>query len=72
MNFRQLLGYVRALAETKSFVRAAEQCGVTQPTLSNGVAQLEDELGQKMFNRTTRLSGSRILVGMCCRACSMF
>jgi DNA-binding transcriptional LysR family regulator len=54
MNFRQLR-YVRALAETKSFVRAAEQCGVTQPTLSNGVAQLEDELGQKLFNRTTRL-----------------
>ncbi len=54
MNLQQLR-YVRALAETTSFVRAAEQCGVTQPTLSNGVAQLEDELGQKLFNRTTRL-----------------
>jgi DNA-binding transcriptional LysR family regulator len=54
MNLQQLR-YVRALAETKSFVRAAEQCGVTQPTLSNGVAQLEDELGQRLLNRTTRL-----------------
>jgi DNA-binding transcriptional LysR family regulator len=54
MNLQQLR-YVRALAETKSFVRAAEQCAVTQPTLSNGVAQLEDELGQRLFDRTTRV-----------------
>jgi LysR family hydrogen peroxide-inducible transcriptional activator len=53
MNLQQLR-YVRALAQTASFVRAAEQCGVTQPTLSNGVAQLEDELGQRLFDRTTR------------------
>src|SRR3954466_16267188 len=53
MNLQQLR-YVRALAQTTSFVRAAEQCGVTQPTLSNGVAQLEDELGQRLFFCTTR------------------
>jgi LysR family transcriptional regulator, hydrogen peroxide-inducible genes activator len=54
MNLQQLR-YVRALAETNSFVRAADQCAVTQPTLSNGVAQLEEELGQRIFDRTTRV-----------------
>ena len=53
MNLQQLR-YVRALAETNSFVRAAEKCTVAQPTLSNGVAQLEDELGERLFDRTTR------------------
>ena len=53
MNLQQLR-YARALAECRSFVRAARQCGVTQPTLSNGIAQLEDELGQQLFLRTTR------------------
>lgn len=54
MNLQQLR-YVRALAKNKSFVRAAETCSVTQPTLSNGIAQLEDELGQRLFDRTTRV-----------------
>lgn len=53
MNIQQLR-YARALAECGSFVRAASQCGVTQPTLSNGIAQLEAELGQQLFARTTR------------------
>ena len=34
MNLQQLR-YVRVLAETKSFVRAAEQCGVTQPRIND-------------------------------------
>jgi DNA-binding transcriptional LysR family regulator len=53
MNLQQLR-YVRTLAELGSFVDAAKQCGVTQPTLSNGVAQLEEELGVRLFLRTTR------------------
>src|SRR5476651_1605416 len=53
MNLRQLR-YVRVLAELKSFVEAARQCNVTQPTLSNGVATLEEELGQRLFVRSTR------------------
>lgn len=53
MNLQQLR-YASALAELGSFVDAAEQCGVTQPTLSNGVAQLEQELGLRLFVRTTR------------------
>jgi LysR family hydrogen peroxide-inducible transcriptional activator len=53
MNLQQLR-YARALAECGSFVQAASHCAVTQPTLSNGIAQLEEELGQKLFARTTR------------------
>ena len=53
MNLQQLR-YVRALVEEGSFVAAASRCAVTQPTLSNGIAQLEAELGHRIFRRTTR------------------
>jgi DNA-binding transcriptional LysR family regulator len=53
VNFQQLR-YAAALAECGSFVAAAAKCCVTQPTLSNAVAQLEQELGQPLFARTTR------------------
>lgn len=53
MNLQQLR-YVRALAEEGSFVAAASRCAVTQPTLSNGIAQLETDLGHRIFRRTTR------------------
>tara|TARA_R110002111_G_scaffold21210_6_gene49673 strand:+ start:1719 stop:2603 length:885 start_codon:yes stop_codon:yes gene_type:complete len=53
MNFSQLR-FVKATAELSSFSQAAEICNVTQPTLSNGIAKLEQELGEKIFERTTR------------------
>jgi len=53
MNLNQLR-YVKAVAETGSFTLAAEQCYVTQPTLSNGIAQLEHEFEERLFARTTR------------------
>jgi LysR family transcriptional regulator, hydrogen peroxide-inducible genes activator len=53
MNLNQLR-FANALASTASFTEAAEQCFVTQPTLSNGVAQLEGDLGERLFLRTTR------------------
>lgn len=53
MNLNQFR-FACALATTHSFSRAAEQCHVTQPTLSNGVAQLEEKLGGRLFERTTR------------------
>lgn len=53
MNLGQLQ-FAATVAEKKSFTGAAEQCHVTQPTLSNGIAQLEDELGGRLFVRTTR------------------
>ena len=56
MNFSQLK-FLKATAEFKSFSKAAQFCHVTQPTLSNGVSKLEEELGEKIFVRTTRTVG---------------
>jgi DNA-binding transcriptional LysR family regulator len=53
MNLSQLR-FANALATTGSFTGAAAACFVTQPTLSNGIAQLESELGARLFVRTTR------------------
>ena len=46
--------YIKAVAETASFSRAAEACFVTQPSLSNAIAQFEAEIGGQVFTRTTR------------------
>jgi DNA-binding transcriptional LysR family regulator len=46
-----------ALAREKHFGRAAEACGVTQPTLSVGVKQLEDKMGVLLVNRGSRFQG---------------
>ena len=53
MNLNQLR-FASALARHASFTRAAEECAVTQPTLSNAIAYLEEEFGEKIFLRTTR------------------
>lgn len=53
MNLNQLR-FASALAQTSSFTKAASACNVTQPTLSNGVAQLEEAFGERLFTRTTR------------------
>ena len=49
-SLRQL-EYVVAVADTLGFRRAAERCGVSQPTLSAQVQQLEGVLGVKLFER---------------------
>ncbi|GGV87716.1 LysR family transcriptional regulator [Streptomyces gelaticus] len=46
------LRYARAVGETKSFSAAARAYGVTQPALSNGIAKLEERLGDKLFDRS--------------------
>ncbi len=56
MNFAQLR-FVKATSEFRSFSKAAQFCHVTQPTLSNGVSKLEEDLGEKIFARTTRVVG---------------
>ena len=40
-----------AVFRFRHFAKAAEYCGVTQPTLSSMVQKLEDELGLKIFDR---------------------
>jgi DNA-binding transcriptional LysR family regulator len=51
------LEYILALAREKHFGRAAETCGVTQPTLSAGVRQLEQHMGVLLVNRGSRFQG---------------
>jgi len=48
------LQYFLAVARRESFSRAARDMHVTQPTVSNGVRELEDTLGVKLFNRGSR------------------
>ena len=48
------LRYFLAVARTKNFSRAAEQCHVAQPSLSQQIMKLEDELGERLFERTKR------------------
>jgi LysR family hydrogen peroxide-inducible transcriptional activator len=48
------LQYVVAVADTLSFRRAAELCRVSQPSLSAQVAQVEDVLGLRLFERDKR------------------
>lgn len=48
------LRYFLAVARLKNFSRAAEQCHVAQPSLSQQIMKLEDELGEKLFERTKR------------------
>jgi DNA-binding transcriptional LysR family regulator len=43
--------YVIAAAESGSFSKAAEAIYVTQPTLSQAIQRLEEELGEKLFVR---------------------
>ncbi|HTV14987.1 MAG TPA: LysR substrate-binding domain-containing protein [Acidobacteriaceae bacterium] len=48
------LRYLCAIADTGSFTRAAEHCHVAQPSLSQQISRLEDELGTRLFDRLGR------------------
>jgi len=60
------LNYFVAVAETGSFSRAAEKCLVTQPSLSQQIIKLEQELGGPLFDRLHRrvvlTDGGRLLL----------
>jgi DNA-binding transcriptional LysR family regulator len=51
------LEFILALAREQHFGRAAEACGVTQPTLSAGVKQIEEQMGVLLVNRGSRFKG---------------
>ena len=48
------LRYMVAVARTGNFSRAAEQCRVAQPSLSQQIMKLEEELGERLFDRMRR------------------
>lgn len=51
------LEYFVALARTRHFGRAAEECGVTQPSFSAAIKQLEESLGVLLVHRGSRFQG---------------
>lgn len=67
-NFTDLLA-LRAIATHRSFTRAAAQIGVSTSALSHSMRGLEERLGVRLLNRTTRSvvpteAGERLLQGV--------
>lgn len=50
----QQLKYIIAIDRFRNFARAAEELGVTQPTLSNLLQKLENELDVRIFERSNK------------------
>lgn len=48
-----VLRYIVAVDTYRNFVKAAEACGVTQPTLSIAIRNMEEELDVTVFNRNS-------------------
>ncbi|MFL6550059.1 MAG: LysR family transcriptional regulator [Povalibacter sp.] len=52
-NFSDIVAYVRVV-EAHSFVAAAQTLGMSPSAISKAVSRLEDRLGARLLNRTTR------------------
>ncbi len=53
MNLRDL-NYLVAVADLRSFIQAADQCCISQPTLSTQIKKMEESLGVQIFERTNK------------------
>jgi DNA-binding transcriptional LysR family regulator len=65
VQLNELTAFV-AVAEHRSFTKAAAQVGISKPTMSLTINALEQRLGVRLFNRTTRnvaltVAGERLL-----------
>jgi LysR family hydrogen peroxide-inducible transcriptional activator len=49
----QHVRYFLAICEELSFTRAAQKCGIKQPTLSEAVKQMERAMGGELFARAS-------------------
>ena len=65
MDLRQLRYFI-ALAEHRSFVRAADAMGITQPAFSRSIQGLEQELGCQLVDRGSRTCARRRKARLCC------
>lgn len=53
VSFRQIRVFL-AVAQERNFSRAGARIGLSQPAVSRAVHELEEELGLRLFDRTTR------------------
>ena len=50
----QQLKYIIAINRFRNFAKAAEACGISQPTLSSMLIKQEEELGMRIFDRNNK------------------
>ncbi|AXR06543.1 LysR family transcriptional regulator [Salinimonas sediminis] len=53
ISYRNMLAFIR-VAESSTFAEAAEKLHLTQPALSSAIKKMEEQLGGKLFSRSTR------------------
>jgi DNA-binding transcriptional LysR family regulator len=63
VQINQLI-YFMALCEERNFTRAAKRCRISQPSLTNAIKALEDELGDALFTRKPKLELSTFGLAM--------
>src|SRR5215207_6083685 len=63
MEFNQIR-YFLALCEEDTFCRAAKTCGVTQPSLTNAIKRLEQDVGGALFSRRPKVQPTPLALAL--------